>query len=133
MGHSSRSSSTIKSPSKHSRVFTPIQHTTSTTRMKYTFAILVIACAVAAANARYCRNRATCTDVFHRLSVQRGALGHVIEQTCNILRGSAHSACIGFIRRGDVRNELGRYHRYRYLQKRTYAGDRHLPSYASLR
>merc|ERR1711997_530887 len=51
MGQSSRSSSTLKEPFQTFKSFTPIQRTTSTTRMKYVFAILVIACAIAAANA----------------------------------------------------------------------------------
>merc|ERR1711997_32813 len=51
MGHSSRSSSTSKKPFQTFKTFTPSQLTTSTTRMKYAFAILVIACAVAVANA----------------------------------------------------------------------------------
>merc|ERR1711997_585491 len=49
MGHSSRSSSTSKKPFQTFKTFTPSQLTTSTTRMKYVFAILVIACALAAA------------------------------------------------------------------------------------
>merc|ERR1711997_1444982 len=49
---SSRSSSTLKKTFQTFKSFTPIQRTTSTTRMKYAFATLVIACAVAAANAK---------------------------------------------------------------------------------
>merc|ERR1711997_851312 len=51
MGQSSRSSSTLKKPFQTFKSFTPIQRTTSTTRMKYASAILAIACAVAAATA----------------------------------------------------------------------------------
>merc|ERR1711997_550455 len=51
MGQSSRSSSTLKKTFQTFKSFIPIQRTTSITRMKYAFAILVIACAVAAASA----------------------------------------------------------------------------------
>merc|ERR1711997_480028 len=61
MGQSSRSSSTLKKTFQTFKSFAPIQQTTSTTRMKYAFAILVIACAVAAANATH-KSNGWCLD-----------------------------------------------------------------------
>merc|ERR1711997_1255411 len=51
MGQSSRSSSTLKKTFQTFKSFTPIQRTTSTNRMKCAFALLLVACAVAVANA----------------------------------------------------------------------------------
>merc|ERR1711997_188782 len=62
MGHSSRSSSTSKKPFQTFKTFTPSQLTTSTTRMKYVFAILVIACALAAA--KKCPSKAEAKEIF---------------------------------------------------------------------
>merc|ERR1711997_1134486 len=62
MGHSSRSSSTSKKPFQTFKAFTPSQLTTSTTRMKYAFAILMLACAVAAA--KTCLSDDDVEDIF---------------------------------------------------------------------
>merc|ERR1711997_742427 len=51
MGQSSRSSSTLKKTFQTFKSFTPIQRTRSTNRMKCAFALLLVACAVAATNA----------------------------------------------------------------------------------
>merc|ERR1711997_764627 len=45
MGHSSRSSSTLKKPFQTFKSFTPIQHTTRTGRMKFLIPILLISLA----------------------------------------------------------------------------------------
>merc|ERR1711997_1124867 len=106
MGQSSRSSSTLKKTFQTFKSFTPIQRTTSTTRMKYTFAILVIACAVAAANAGYGCHKQVCYRAFNDMNAQRGLLRTVVEQSCYALSGSLRSWCINFTNRNDVRKQL---------------------------
>merc|ERR1711997_1132968 len=75
MGQSSRSSSTLKKTFQTFKSFTPIQRTTSTTRMKYAFAILVIACAVA--TAKKCPSRGEIKGVFKQIDTNNnGRIDH---------------------------------------------------------